>query len=168
MSLFISFMTETEMKIRTKSFALRILKLIEALPETRSGRIVANQLGRSGTSVGANYRAACRAKSTADMIAKLSIVEEESDESAFWLEIVPDAELLPAAKTEACSKKPVNSRRSWSLRVKRSSETIENRNSKIENLLTRSGAPRSDRAMLLSTPDRIRSRRQSPNRQPTP
>ena len=92
------------MKIRTKSFALRILKLIEALPETRSGRIVANQLGRSGTSVGANYRAACRAKSTADMIAKLSIVEEESDESAFWLEIVPDAELLPAAKTEALLK----------------------------------------------------------------
>ncbi len=94
-------MNETEMKIRTKSFALRVLKLIEALPETRSGRIVANQLGRSGTSVGANYRAVCRAKSTADMISKLSIVEEEADESAFWLELVPDAELLPAAKTES-------------------------------------------------------------------
>ena len=92
------------MKIRTKRFALRILNLIEALPETRSGRIVANQLGRSGTSVGANYRAACRAKSTADMIAKLSVVEEESDESAFWLEILSEGELLPAAKIEALLK----------------------------------------------------------------
>ena len=65
-------MNENEMKNRTKAFAIRILKLAEALPETRSGRIVANQLGRAGTSVGANYRAVCRAKSTADMVAKLS------------------------------------------------------------------------------------------------
>src|SRR5436190_11180306 len=94
-------MNESEMKARTKAFAIRVLKLIEALPETRSGRIVANQLGRSGTSVGANYRAVCRAKSTADMISKLSIVEEEADESAFWLEIVLDAELLPASKNRS-------------------------------------------------------------------
>jgi four helix bundle protein len=86
---------------RNERFALRTLRLIEALPDTRSGRILANQLGRSGTSVGANYRAACRAKSSADMIAKLSVVEEEADESAFWLELIPEAELMPAAKTES-------------------------------------------------------------------
>ena len=94
-------MTEIEMKNRTKAFALRVLKLIEALPDSRSGRIIANQLGRSGTSVGANYRAACRAKSAADMIAKLAIVEEEADESGFWLEIIPDANLMPLKKTAA-------------------------------------------------------------------
>lgn len=94
-------MNETEMKIRTKAFAIRILRLIEALPASRSGRIIANQLGRSGTSVGANYRAACRAKSTADMVAKLSIVEEEADESAYWLELVSDAGLMSAKKTSA-------------------------------------------------------------------
>lgn len=94
-------MNETEMKNRTKAFALRILKLVDALPRTSSGRIVASQLGRSGTSVGANYRAVCRAKSTADMIAKLSIVEEEADESAFWLEVIPEAELMTATKTQA-------------------------------------------------------------------
>ncbi len=97
-------MNENEMKNRTKSFALRILKLVDALPETRSGRIVANQLGRAGTSVGANYRAVCRAKSVADMIAKLSVVEEEADESGFWLEIVSAAELMPTAKTAALLK----------------------------------------------------------------
>ena len=74
-------MTETELKQRTKDFALRILRLVDSLPENRSGRILANQLGRSGTSVGANYRAACRSRSTAEMISKLSVVEEEADES---------------------------------------------------------------------------------------
>lgn len=92
------------MRARTKAFALRVLKLIEALPDTRSGRIVANQLGRSGTSVGANYRAACRAKSAADMIAKLSIVEEEADESGFWLELISAIGLLPESKVAALCK----------------------------------------------------------------
>ena len=81
-------MTESLMKARTKAFALRTLTLIDALPDSRSSRIVAGQLGRAGTSVGANYRAVCRAKSAADIINKLTIVEEEADESAFWLEIV--------------------------------------------------------------------------------
>src|SRR5690606_21770013 len=81
-------MTETEMKRRTKSFALRVLALIDALPEKRSARVLAHQVGRSGTSVGANYRAACRAKSAADMINKLTIVEEEADETGFWLELI--------------------------------------------------------------------------------
>lgn len=97
-------MNETEMKNRTKSFAIRVLKLIEALPDSRSGRIIANQLGRSGTSVGANYRAVCRAKSSADMIAKLSVVEEEADESSFWLEVIPEIGLMRQSKVTALHK----------------------------------------------------------------
>jgi four helix bundle protein len=93
-------MTETDLKNRTKSFALRALKLVEVLPDPRSGRILANQLGRSGTSVGANDRSACRARSTADMISKISIVEEEADESAFWLELISDMELMSRPKIE--------------------------------------------------------------------
>jgi len=91
-------MNEAELKQRTKTFALRTLKLIDSLPESRSGRVLAGQLGRSGTSVGANYRAACRSRSTAEMISKISVVEEEADESAFWLELVIDHGLMPAEK----------------------------------------------------------------------
>ena len=87
-------MTETELKQRTKQFGLRILKLIDALPEKRSARILANQLGRSATSVGANYRAACRSRSAAEMISKISVVEEETDESAYWLELITEHGLL--------------------------------------------------------------------------
>lgn len=83
-------MNETELKQRTKSFALRALRLVDSLPETRSGRILGSQLGRSGTSVGANYRAACRSRSTAEMISKLSILEEEADESGFWMELIEE------------------------------------------------------------------------------
>lgn len=91
-------MTEQELKKRTKTFALRALKLIDSLPDTRSGRILANQLGRSGTAVGANYRAACRSRSAAEMISKLSVVEEEADESSFWMELVADHGLMPVDK----------------------------------------------------------------------
>jgi four helix bundle protein len=94
-------MTEGELKNRTKGFALRVLKLIDTFPDTRSGRVLANQLGRSGTSVGANYRAACRSRSAAEMISKLSVVEEEADESAFWMELVADHGLLPGGKLTA-------------------------------------------------------------------
>src|SRR3712207_3830996 len=87
-------MNEVEMKDRTKKFALRILNLADALPTTRSGNVVAQQVVRSGTSVAANYRALCRAKSRADFIHKTSVVEEEADETGFWLELTIDAELL--------------------------------------------------------------------------
>ena len=97
----ISAMTESELKRRTKDFALRILKLIDSLPESRSGRILANQLGRSAKSVGANYRAVCRSRSAAEMISKLAVVEEEADESAYWLELIGDHGLLPVQKVEA-------------------------------------------------------------------
>jgi len=75
-------MTVEELKERTKKFALRIIKLVDALPKTTTGRAIGGQLVRAGTSVPANYRAACRGRSKAEFIAKLGIVEEEADESA--------------------------------------------------------------------------------------
>ncbi len=90
-------MTELELKQRTKAFSLRVLKLIDSLPETKSGGILGNQLGRAGTSVGANYRAACRSRSAAEMISKLSVVEEEADEACFWLELIAEHGLLKQA-----------------------------------------------------------------------
>jgi four helix bundle protein len=83
-----------ELQQRTKTFALRVLKLIEHLPKTIGGRILANQLARSGTSVGANYRAACRARSRAEFASKLGTVAEEADESLYWLEITRDGNFI--------------------------------------------------------------------------
>ena len=93
-------MTERELLQRTKQFALRIFKLVWALPQTLQGRAVAAQLIRSGTSVAANYRAACRARSKPEFVAKVDLVEEEADESAFWLELIIETELLRAAKVK--------------------------------------------------------------------
>ena len=87
-------MKEEELKKRTKQFALRIMKLVDALPKSIEGRAIGNQLIRSGTSVGANYRAACKGRSKKEFIAKLGIVEEEADESAYWLELIIEGELL--------------------------------------------------------------------------
>ena len=92
---------EPDLKKRTKAFALRILKLVDALPKTTAGRAFASQIVRSGTSVAANYRSACHAKSTADFVAKMSIVEEEADETLFWLELLEESELVTAAKLTA-------------------------------------------------------------------
>jgi four helix bundle protein len=94
-------MSEPDLKKRTKEFALRILKLVDTLPKTTAGRALASQIVRSGTSVAANYRSACRAKSTADFIAKMGIVEEEADETLFWLELLEESELITAAKLSA-------------------------------------------------------------------
>ena len=93
-------MTERELLQRTKQFALRIFKLVDALPRTIQGRAVAAQLIRSGTSVAANYRAARRARSKPEFVAKLGVVEEEADESAFWLELIIETDLLSAAKVK--------------------------------------------------------------------
>ncbi len=87
-------MTTEELKKRTKQYALRIIKLVRALPNTSDGRTIGNQLIRCGTSVGANYRAACRARSKVEFIAKLGIVIEEADECAFWLEIIIESGLM--------------------------------------------------------------------------
>jgi len=90
-------MNENELKQRTKQFALRTIKLVAALPESVEGRAIGSQLVRSGTSVGANYRAACRGRSKAEFIAKLGTVEEEADESCYWLELIIEAGLLKPA-----------------------------------------------------------------------
>ena len=91
-------MQKAELKLRTKSFGLRVLKLVRHLPHDVPGKVVAQQLTRSALSVGANYRAACRGRSRAEFVAKLGIVLEEADESAHWLEIITEDEMLPAPK----------------------------------------------------------------------
>ena len=93
-------MNPTELKERTMQFALRVLKLADALPNKPSGRTIANQVARSGTSVAANYRAALRGKSRADFINKITIVLEEADETGFWIELAERAGLLPAPRLD--------------------------------------------------------------------
>ena len=87
-------MDADDLKRRTKLFALRVLKLVAALPRTIEGNAIKGQLVRAGTSVGANYRAACRGRSRAEFIAKIGVVEEEADESAFWLELIIEGAFL--------------------------------------------------------------------------
>lgn len=91
-------MTESEFKERTKGIALRIIKLVQSLPKNWIAETMGKQLLRSGTSIGANYRAACRAKSTADIINKLAIVEEEADESMFWIDLLIESDIVPQTK----------------------------------------------------------------------
>ena len=86
-------MNADDLKKRTKQFALRVPKLVAALPKTVSGRAIAGQLARAGTSVGANYRAACRGRSLAEFIAKMGTTEEEADESLGWLELIGALEM---------------------------------------------------------------------------
>jgi four helix bundle protein len=91
-------MTPQQMKDRTKGFALRIIRLVEALPSSRTADVIGKQLLRSGTSVGANYRAACRAKTTRDFIYKLGVVEEEADETDYWLDILGESGLVKRSR----------------------------------------------------------------------
>ena len=93
-------MTPEEMRRRTKLFTLRVMKVVAALPDNAQGRVVAYQLMKSGSSVGANYRAVCRARSRKDFINKLGVVIEEADESAFWLEVIGEGEVMKAALVE--------------------------------------------------------------------
>ena len=87
-------MNEAEFKERTKRLGLRIIDLVESLPKTKTAEVIGRQLLRSATSIGANYRAACRGKSTADVLAKLAIVEEEADETAYWLELLVESRVV--------------------------------------------------------------------------
>ena len=91
-------MNDVELKRRTKQFALRVMKLVAALPLDAVGKTIGTQLVRSATSVGSNYRAACRGRSKAEFIAKLQIVIEEADESCYWLELIIEGALLPEPK----------------------------------------------------------------------
>ncbi len=93
-------MNESDLRQRTKQFGLHMMRLVDALPNTASGRAIASQLVRAGTSVGANYRAACRARSPAEFVAKLGVVVEEADECAYWLELIAEGGLLPQNQVE--------------------------------------------------------------------
>ena len=97
-------MNEVDLIERTKMFALRIIKLVNALPNTIVGRAMGGQLIRSGTSVGANYRAACRGRSKAEFIAKMGIVVEESDECGYWLDLIAEAAEVPRARVQSLEK----------------------------------------------------------------
>ena len=97
-------MDQREMKKRTKAFAVKIVRLFETLPQKGAGIVLGRHLLRSGTSGGANYRSACRAKSTADFVAKMGIVEEEVDETIYWLELLIEVGILKAEEAEAILK----------------------------------------------------------------
>ncbi len=125
-------MDERELKNRTKQFALRVMKLVDALPNTISGRAIANQLVRSGTSVGANYRAACRGRSKAEFIAKLGVVVEEADECEYWLELIIDSELLPKNKVESLYQEAHELAAIFVASVRTAKSAITNQKSKME------------------------------------
>ncbi len=93
-------MTADELKLRTKRFALRVIALVAPLPKTITGRAIANQLVCCGTSVAANYRAACRARSRSEFVAKMGVVPEEADETQLWLELIVESKLLPVKRVE--------------------------------------------------------------------
>jgi len=93
-------MTTDELKARAEELALQVIRLVDALPNSVKGRAIANQIMRSSTSVAANYRAACRARSRAEFIAKIGVVEEEADETAFWLELIIDSKIRSKTQIE--------------------------------------------------------------------
>lgn len=97
-------MEQNDLKQRTKQFALDIIRLVELLPKSRTTEVIGRQLLRSGTSVAANYRSACRAKSTADFISKMGTVEEESDESIFWMELLVESGIVSKKSLESLMK----------------------------------------------------------------
>jgi four helix bundle protein len=91
-------MTPEQMKTRTKQFGLRVLRLVASLPRNRTGDVIGRQLLRAGTSVGANYRAACRSRTDKDFLARMGIVEEEADEVLYWLELLAAADIVKAER----------------------------------------------------------------------
>ncbi|HAU36354.1 MAG TPA: four helix bundle protein [Phycisphaerales bacterium] len=93
-------MTPAEMKARTQKFALRVIRCVESLPKNRASEILGRQLLRASTSVGANYRAACRSRSDADFQARMGIVEEEVDETLYWMELLVQAKLVKIIRLE--------------------------------------------------------------------
>jgi four helix bundle protein len=97
-------MNEEQFKARTRQLALEIITLVESLPRGRTPDVIGRQLLRSGTSVGANYRASCRGKSKADVISKLAIVEEEADETIYWLELIIESKIVEASRMNSLLK----------------------------------------------------------------
>ena len=118
-------MTKDELKLRTKQFALRGMKLVDALPRSTSGRAVGNQLVRSGTAVGANYRAACRARSRKEFLSRLGVVEEESDESGYWLELIADGSLLKPRRVGALLQEAAELTRIFAAAIKTTRKSLK-------------------------------------------
>lgn len=87
-------MKHNDLRARTRDFGVRVIKMVDHFPNKRAANIIANQIIRSATSVGANYREACRARSTKEFISKLGIAEGEADETLYWLEVIASTELI--------------------------------------------------------------------------
>ena len=130
-------MNEQFFKDRTKRLGLSFIELVDELPKSRTADVIGHQLTRSGTSIGANYRSACRGRSVADVIAKLRIVEEEADESLYWLELLVESNLVPYTRIEKLSRETheIIAMTVASIRTlqKRNALPQSNRKSKIEN-----------------------------------
>lgn len=94
-------MKPDEMKARTRAFALRVIRLAESFPNTPTANVIRNQMLRCGPSVGANYRAACRARSKPDFVSKMGIVEEEADETMYWIELSVDAGITKKSRVDS-------------------------------------------------------------------
>jgi four helix bundle protein len=135
---FEKYMDEQSFKHRTKRLALGVIELVEELPKNRTADVIGRQLIRSGTSIGANYRSACRGRSTADVIAKLRIVEEEADESIYWMELLTESWLVSVAQVSKLLQETdeVIAMTVASIKTlqKRDGSAPLNRKSKIENL----------------------------------
>jgi len=133
-------MNEEIFKARTKQLALKIIELIESLPRNRAADVIGRQLLRSGTSIGANYRAACRGKSKADVISKLAIVEEEADETIYWMELLIESKIVYTSRVDALIKETneilamvVASIKTLRRTIKGNFPSIQNRKFKIQN-----------------------------------
>jgi len=96
-----------DLQDRTKAFALRVIKMSDALPRTRAANVITNQILRSATSMAANYRAVGRARSKAEFVSKLGIVVEEADETVFWLEMLADSGIVSQQNGQHCSMRPI-------------------------------------------------------------
>ena len=124
-------MDEKTFKDRTKRLGLSVIRLVEKFPRSIAADAIGRQIVRSATSIGANYRATCRAKSSADMINKLKVVEEESDETGYWLELILEANLVPKELIAPIAKETeeILAMTVASLKTLRSRQSVPNRKS---------------------------------------
>ena len=117
------------LKARTKQFAIRIVRVFKSLPKNDEARIIGKQLLRAGTSVAANYRAVCRSRSKAEFISRMSVVVEEADETAFWLELLIETSIIPEVRlrdllSEANELLAIFAASVWTARQKRKSQSV--------------------------------------------
>ena len=124
-------MNNADLKQRTKEFALRVIRMTDALPKRMAADVLGRQLIRSATSVAANYRGACRARSRADFVAKMGIVEEEADESVLWLELLAESGQMPAKRREALRAGELTAIAVSSIKTARRGNSVRNSQSAI-------------------------------------